>query len=143
MAKDLNQCNFIGRLGQDVELKYTASGSAVANLSLACSDDYKAGDGTKVEQTNWIRIVVFGKLAEICGQYLGKGSKAYFSGKQTTRKWQNAQGQDQYSTEIVANEMIMLDAPGERTANQAPGRPMQNDDGPVKDPGDGFDEIPF
>lgn len=143
MSKDLNQCNFIGRLGQDVELKYTAGGSAIANLSIACSDDYKAKDGTKVEQTNWIRIVIFGKLAEIASQYLGKGSKAYFSGKQVTRSWENQAGVKQYSTEIVAHEMIMLDSKGAGQGQQPQQRPMQNDDGPAKDPGDGFDDIPF
>jgi single-strand DNA-binding protein len=145
MARDLNQCNFIGRLGQDVELKYAANGSAVANLSLACSDDYTAKDGTKVEQTNWIRIVIFGKLAEICGQYLGKGSKAYFSGKQITRTWDNKEGVKQYTTEIVAQEMIMLDSKGSGQEQRPQQQQMNDSDGPApKDPGeDGLDDIPF
>lgn len=105
--KDLNLCQFIGRLGKDLELRYSASGSAVANFSIACSDDYKK-DGEKVEQTNWINIVIFGKLADIAGQYLKKGSQVYISGKQVTRKWQDQSGNDRYSTEIVANEMQLL-----------------------------------
>jgi len=108
MSKDLNLCQFIGRLGNDVEIKYTPNGSAVANLSLACGDDYKDKQGQKVEQTNWIRVVAFGNLAEIMGKYLVKGSQIHVSGKQVTRKWQDADGNDRYSTEIVANEMQML-----------------------------------
>lgn len=109
MSKDLNLCQFIGRLGADPEVSYTPSGSAVANISLACGDDYKdKNTGEKVEQTNWIRIVMFGRLAEIAGQYLTKGSQIYVSGKQVTRKWQAKDGSDRYTTEIVASDMQML-----------------------------------
>ena len=147
MSKDLNQCNFIGRLGQDVELKYTATGSAIANISIACQDDYKdKKSGSKVEQTNWIRVVMFGKLAEIAGQYLGKGSRIYISGKQVTRTWDNKEGVKQYTTEIVANEMQMLDSKpegGQQTQHggmTGHGRPAD----PVAPSGDdGFDDIPF
>jgi single-strand DNA-binding protein len=110
MAKDLNQCNFIGRLGKDVELKYMASGSAVANFSIACSDDYKnKNTGEKVEQTNWINVVAFGRLAEIIGEYCHKGSRVFVSGKQSTRKWQDQSGADKWTTEITANDIQMLD----------------------------------
>jgi len=113
MSKDLNQCSFIGRLGKDPEIKYQAAGGAVASLSIACGDDYKnKKTGEKVEQTNWIRIVAFGRLAEIIGEYTKKGSQIFISGKQVTRKWQNKDGQDQYTTEIVASEMQMLDSRG-------------------------------
>ena len=143
MAKDLNQCNFIGRLGKDIELKYTAGGSAIANFSIACGDDYKDKQGQKVEQTNWINIVVFGKLAEICGEYLKKGSQVYISGKQVTRKWQDQSGQDKYTTEIVANEMQLFGGKSESSGSQqssAPAKSSSKEDPPVDE---GFDSIPF
>lgn len=127
MAKSLNLCQFIGNVGQEIEMRFTASGSAVANLSLGVSDDYKDKTGKKVEQTNWIRVVAFGKLAEIIGEYLKKGSKIYISGKQVTRKWQAQDGSDRYSTEIVAEQMQMLDSRNDNgNQNEAPARPPQN-----------------
>jgi single-strand DNA-binding protein len=142
--KDLNQCNFIGRLGQDVDMKYTATGSAVANLSIACQDDYKDKAGAKIEQTNWVRVVMFGKLAEITGQYAHKGSKIYVSGKQVTRTWDNKEGVKQYTTEIVANEMQLLDSKSEGGQQQR--QPAQANPKPAQSGGsggDGFDDIPF
>lgn len=120
MSKDLNLCQFIGRLGQDPEVKYMPSGSAVANLSIACGDDYKdKSTGEKVEKTNWIRLVIFGRLAEIAGEYLRKGSQVYVSGKQVTRKWQNKDGQDQYTTEVIVDNLQMLGSKGEGRAEPA------------------------
>lgn len=111
MSRDLNLCQFIGRLGNDPEIRMTTSGTATATLSIACGDDYKdKNSGQKVEQTNWIRAVAFGRTAEVIRDYLKKGSKIYFSGKQVTRKWQNQSGQDQYTTEININELQMLDS---------------------------------
>lgn len=104
MANDLNQCNFIGRLGNDPEIKYLASGEAVANISLAVGWKSKDKEGAE-----WVRIVAFKKLAEIIGEYLRKGSKVYISGSMRTRKWTDSSGNDRYSTEIVANNMQMLD----------------------------------
>jgi single-strand DNA-binding protein len=141
MSRDLNQCNFIGRMGQDVELKYTAAGSAIANLSIACQDDYKAKDGSKVEQTNWVRVVMFGKLAEIAGQYLAKGSRIYVSGKQVTRTWDNKEGVKQFTTEIVANEMQMLDSKPEGGQQQR--QPAKQESPASIDDQSGFDDIPF
>lgn len=109
MSKDLNLCQFIGRLGNDPDIRMTQSGTTTASFNLACSDDYKDQSGQKVEQTNWIRCVAFGRLAEIIKDYTKKGSKLYVSGKQSTRKWQNQAGVDQYTTEITINEMQMLD----------------------------------
>jgi single-strand DNA-binding protein len=145
MSKDLNQCNFIGRLGKDIELRYAASGSAVANFSIACGDDYKDKTGAKVEQTNWVNIVMFGKLAEIANQYLHKGSKCYISGKLTTRKWQDQSGADRYTTEIVASEMIMLDSKSDSGQQQRPAQQQSYaGDPPSKEVSDDdFDEIPF
>lgn len=111
MGKDLNQCNFIGRLGKEPDIKYSGAGKAMVNFSIACGDDYKdKTTNQKVEQTNWVNIVAFGRLAEIIGEYCEKGSKVFVTGKQITRKWQNKEGIDQYTTEIVANNLQMLDS---------------------------------
>jgi len=119
MANDLNQCNFIGRLGQDVEIKYLPSGEAVANLSLAVGESWKDKQtGAKQERTEWVRAVAFGKLADIMGQYLSKGSKVFIGGKMRTRKWQDQSGADRYSTEIVVKDMQMLDSKNESAVNQ-------------------------
>lgn len=100
---NLNQCQFIGNLGKDPEAKSLPSGDPVSNFSIACG--WKSGDK---EGTEWINIVVFGKLAGICNQYLRKGSKIYVSGKMRTRKWQDQNGNDRYTTEIIAHNMEML-----------------------------------
>ena len=100
----LNQCNFIGRLGRDPETRYTQSGKAVASFSIACSEK-RGGEGA----TEWVNVVAWEKLAEICGQYLVKGSLVFISGRIQTRKWQDQNGNDRYTTEIVAREMKMLD----------------------------------
>lgn len=111
MAKDVNQCNFTGNLVKDPEIKYMPNGKAVVNFSIGCSDDYKdKSTGKKVDQTNWVRMVAFDNLAEIIGKYLKKGSLIYASGKHTTRKWQDSNGTDHYTTEIVLNDMKMLDS---------------------------------
>lgn len=142
MANDLNQCNFIGRLGKDVEARYTQGGDAVANFSIAVGESWKDASGEKVEKTEWVRVVAFKKLAEICITYLHKGSKVFISGKMTTRKWQNKEGVDQYSTEIVANQMSMLDSKPkedgdtEREPSRAPAPAKKNVD-------DLDDDIPF
>jgi single-strand DNA-binding protein len=153
MSKDLNLCQFIGRLGKDIDLRYAANGNAVANFSIACSDDYKDKSGAKCEQTNWISIVMFGKVAELANQYLSKGSKVYISGKQQTRKWTDKDGNTRYSTEVIANEIQFLDSKGEHESrstgsaqnNQRPQQnQLQDSDGPAKPPmDDGFDDIPF
>ena len=112
MATDLNHCTFIGRLGRDPEARYTADGNAICNFSIAVG--YKTA--TK-ETTEWVRITAFGKLAGICADYLKKGSQVFIAGRMTTRKWQNKDGVDQYTTEVVADQMQML---GGRTAEDAP-----------------------
>ena len=111
MANDLNKHICIARLGKDPELKYLPSGQAVANFSVACSRTWKNNEGQKQEQTTWINYVAFGKLAEIIGEYCRKGSRVYLEGELRTRKWQDKNtGQDRYTTEIVANEMQLLDS---------------------------------
>jgi single-strand DNA-binding protein len=103
MANDLNRCEFIGRLGKDPEVRYSGEGNAICNFSIAVG--YKAKEK---ETTEWVRVVAFKKLAEICGEYLRKGSQVYIAGRMTTRKWQNKDGVDQYTTEVVADHMQML-----------------------------------
>lgn len=117
-----NQCNFIGRLGQDPEQRFTASGTPVTNFSIATSEKYKDQNGQVQEKTEWINVVAWKQLAEICAQYLEKGKLVFISGKLQTRKWQDKSGQDRYSTEIVAQTMKMLDSPG---SGQSAGQPQQ------------------
>ncbi len=104
----VNKCIFIGNLGRDPEIRYMPSGDAMANFSIACTDTFKGKTGERQERTEWVRIVMFGKQAEIAGEYLKKGSSVYIEGRLQTRKWQNKEGQDQYTTEIVADRMQML-----------------------------------
>lgn len=111
MARGINKVILIGNLGQDPEVRFTPSGTAVANVSLATSDTWTdKQSGQRQERTEWHRVVMFNKLAEITQQYLKKGSKLYVEGRLQTRKWQDQNGQDKYSTEIVANNMEMLDS---------------------------------
>jgi single-strand DNA-binding protein len=112
-GKSLNKAILIGNLGKDPELSYTASGVAVAKFSIATNERWKDQDGNLQERTEWHNIVVWRKLAEICGQYLKKGSKVYLEGKLQTRSWDDKNtGVKRYTTEIVADDMIMLDAKG-------------------------------
>lgn len=101
--QSLNQCQFIGNLGRDPETRYTADNSAITTISIGCGWKTKDKEGTE-----WVRVVFFGKLAEIAGEYLRKGSKVYVQGRLTTRKWQDKEGNDKYTTEIVADQMLML-----------------------------------
>jgi single-strand DNA-binding protein len=109
MGRGVNKAIIVGTLGRDPEMRYMPNGNAVVNMSLATDESYNdKATGQKVEQTEWHRITAYGKLAEIIGQYLKKGSKAYIEGKLKTRKWEK-DGVERYSTEIVANDMMMLD----------------------------------
>jgi single-strand DNA-binding protein len=104
----VNNCIFIGNLGRDPEIRYMPNGDAVANYSIACTDSFKDKAGAKQERTEWVRIVQYGKGAEVAGQYLKKGSAVYVQGRMQTRKWTNKEGVDQYTTEIIADRMQML-----------------------------------
>ncbi|MEF8793890.1 single-stranded DNA-binding protein [Thiohalorhabdus sp.] len=108
----VNKVILIGNLGRDPEMRYTGSGNAVANLSLATTRRYRDRDGQQQEETEWHRVVMFSRLAEIAGEYLRKGSQCYIEGRLQTRKWQDNNGQDRYTTEVVANEMQMLGGGG-------------------------------
>ncbi len=111
MARGINKVILVGNLGQDPETRYMPSGGAVTNVTLATSDTWKdKTTGQPQERTEWHRVVFFNRLAEIAGEYLKKGSKVYVEGSLRTRKWQGQDGQDRYTTEIVAGEMQMLDS---------------------------------
>jgi single-strand DNA-binding protein len=102
----------IGNLGSDPEVRYTGDGTPVASFSVATTEKWKGKDGQMKESTEWHKVNAWRRLAEICGEYLKKGSKVYIEGKIQTRKWQDQSGADRYTTEIVANEMKMLDGKG-------------------------------
>ena len=109
----------VGRLGRAPELKYTQSGTAVANLSLATDESYKKQDGTKVEQTEWHRVVVWGKQAENVSKYLDKGRLALVEGRLQTRKWQDQQGNDRYSTEVRAERVVFVSGDQGQSSQQS------------------------
>jgi single-strand DNA-binding protein len=120
MARGINKVILIGNAGQDPETKFTASGAAVTNISLATSESWKDRQtGQQQERTEWHRVVFFNRLAEIVGEYVRKGTKVYIEGSLRTRKWQDQNGQDRYTTEIVANEMQMLDSRGQQMGGES------------------------
>lgn len=121
MARGINKVILVGNLGKDPEIRYTASGSAIANITIATTDSWRdKQSGEKQEKTEWHRVVFFNRLAEIVGEYLKKGSQVYVEGRLQTRKWQDQSGQDRYTTEVVANEMQMLGGRGGGPGGQAP-----------------------
>jgi single-strand DNA-binding protein len=112
-SRGINKVILIGNLGQDPEVRYMPNGGAVCNISVATSETWKdKNTGENQERTEWHRVVMFRRLAEIAGEYLKKGSKVYLEGRLQTRKWQDQQGQDRYTTEIIADQMQMLDSRG-------------------------------
>lgn len=111
MAKDLNKVMIIGRLGKDPEMRFTPSGSPVTNFTVAAGRQWKDPNGENREETEWFSVVVWNKLAEICNQYLSKGSRVYIEGRLQTRSWDDQQtGEKKYRTEVVASDMIILDS---------------------------------
>lgn len=140
----LNEVNLIGHLGRDPELKFTPSGQPVANFSVATDESYMGKDGQKVQKTEWHRIVVWGKQAEFCGNYLKKGSLVYVKGSLETRKWTDKDGAEKYTTEIKAIRVQGLD---KRPDGQQPApRPAPSDDysGPAfPTEASGMDDAPF
>jgi len=164
MARGVNKVILVGNLGKDPETRYMPSGSAVTNLTLATSESWKDKQtGDQQERTEWHKIAMFGRLAEIAAEYLRKGSQVYIEGKLRTRKWQDKEGKDRYTTEIVADEMQMLGSKGgggasagagamgagaaaggsssSGGASSGGGRAAVNDSGAP--PGDFDDDIPF
>lgn len=150
MAKGINKAIIVGTLGQDPEIRYTSNGAAIANLSVATNEEWKdKNTGEKQERTEWHRVSIFGKLAEICGKYLHKGSQVYLEGRIQTRKWQDKNGADRYTTEIVAHEMQMLGSKGDSQQVQQRPQSQPQQAGDVAQQavnnvgGGGFDDIPF
>ena len=146
----INKVILVGNIGAKPEVKYSSNGSAIANLSVATSETWNdKNSGEKQEKTEWHRVSLYGKLAEIAGQYLDKGSKVYVEGKLQTRKWQDQSGQDRYTTEIVVSgyggTLQMLDRrEGMSSAGQpAPSSNMSNDTVEVADNSGFEDDIPF
>ena len=131
MARGVNKVILLGNLGADPETRYTASGSAVTNIRMATTDTWRdKQSGEQQERTEWHRVVFFGRLAEIAGEYLRKGSQCYVEGRIQTRKWQGQDGQDRYTTEVVANEMQLLGSRGGGAGGGgAPARGRDEDSG--------------
>nr|ELR5127974.1 single-stranded DNA-binding protein [Providencia rettgeri] len=154
-SKGVNKVILIGHLGQDPEIRYIPNGGAVANLTLATSESWRdKQSGEMREKTEWHRVCIFGKLAEIAGEYLKKGSQVYIEGSLQTRKWQDQSGQDRYTTEVVVNiggSMQMLGG-NNQAGNQQPARQPQQSQQPRQQksqtqqpepPMDFDDDIPF
>jgi single-strand DNA-binding protein len=134
MAKDLNKVQMTGRLGADPEMRYTPQGNAVTTFRVASNRSWRTAEGESHEDTEWFRVVAWNKLAEICNQWLSKGSRVYVEGRLQTRQWQDQDGQTRYLTEVIANDIIILDSrrdsapapsddtptPAEKAAPQSP-----------------------
>jgi len=136
----VNKAILVGRLGKDPEIKYTPSGTAIANFTIATSENYKDKDGQKQERTEWHRIVAFGKLAEICGEYLAKGKQVYIEGRIQTRSWDDKDGNKKYMTEIVANIMQML---GKPDATASSGQTAVVEGSSAQEPSVVEEDVPF
>lgn len=119
----INKAILVGRLGKDPEVRYTPDGTMITNFSVATDEQWKDKNGEKVQKTEWHRIVTYRKLAEICGQYLHKGSLVYIEGRIQTRSWDDKEGVKHYTTEINASEMKMLDSKGQRTGDASSEKP--------------------
>ncbi len=152
MARGINKVILVGNLGADPETRYTAGGSAVTKIRLATSESWRdKQSGEQQERTEWHRVTFFGRLAEIAGEYLRKGRQVYVEGSLRTNKWQDQNGQDRYTTEIIADEMQMLGGRGDGAPMDSGGggfrdRPQQQaQPAAVAEPGGGFedDDIPF
>lgn len=140
----VNKCLFIGNLTADPEIRTMPNGEQVANFTVALNEKYKAKDGNIVENVEYVRIVLYRRLAEIAGQYLHKGSQVYIEGRLKTRKWQDSNGQDRYTTEIQGDNLQMLggrqDEPKQAKASKAKPEPLSA----MAEQGDSFDDnIPF
>ncbi len=138
----VNKVILVGHLGRDPELRYTQNGQAVANFSLATSESYAKRDGEREERTEWHRIVAWGRLAEICAEYLSKGRQVYIEGRIQTREWEDREGEKRRTTEIVAREMQMLGRRGETSqTDEEPGSAAGSVGDSNTPPPD--DDIPF
>ena len=137
----INKCIFIGNITRDPEVKNLPNGETVANCAIACNERWKSKDGTPQEKVEFINLVFYRRLAEIDGEYLKKGSLIYVEGKLSTRKWQDKEGNDRYTTEIIVSDMKMLS--GKTEGAQAQSKPASNVTPMRKDSFDDIDQIPF
>jgi single-strand DNA-binding protein len=135
----LNKVMIIGNLGRDPEMRFTANGSAVTNFTVAVSRQYSSADGERREETEWVRVVTWNKLAEQCNQFLQKGRRVYVEGRLQTRSWDGQDGQKRYSTEVVAQDVQFLDRAGAAGGAGASGGRDPLLDGDISDP----DDLPF
>ena len=151
MARGINKVILVGNLGADPETRYTASGSAITKIRVATSENWRdKQSGEQKERTEWHRVTFFGRLAEIAGEYLRKGRQVYIEGSLRTDKWQDQNGQDRYTTEVVANEMQMLGGRGDSAGAPSQGggfrdRPQPQQQPQAAEAGQDFqdDDIPF
>lgn len=139
----LNKVMLIGNLGKDPEIRYTQSGVAIANFNLATGERFKNKSGEWEERTEWHRVTLWSKLAEIAGEYLSKGKTVYIEGRLQTRKWQDNSGAERYTTEIVGEKMQMLSAKGESRRNDAPQEQSVTNTNSFEEPPFQDDDIPF
>lgn len=139
----LNKVMLIGNLGKDPEVRFTASGQAVASFSLATSEKFKGKSGEMEERTEWHNITLWGKLAEIAGEYLSKGKTIYVEGRLQTRKWQDKNGNDRYTTDIVGEKMQMLSPKGERSGGGDTSSAQKSGSASYEEPPFQDDDIPF
>jgi len=126
MARAVNKVILIGNLGEDPDLRYTGDGTAVCNMSLATNESYTDSDGNEVQNTEWHTVTAWSGLAEVCNEYLEKGSQVFFEGKLQTREWEDRDGKTRYSTEVKAQEMMFLDS--NRQGGQQGGGPAKQSD---------------
>ncbi len=141
-SNSVNKVILVGRLGQDPEVRYTQGGTAVASLSIATDEIWKDQSGERQRRTEWHRIVAWSKLAEICGQYLSKGRLVYIEGRLQTRSWQDKEGNKRYTTEVRADNMVMLGGRSEEGQAAPPAQPAAAA-AAGSDSGTSDDDIPF
>jgi single-strand DNA-binding protein len=136
----VNKATLIGRLGKDPEVRYTPDGTMITNFNLATDEQWKDKNGEKVQKTEWHRIVTFGKLAEICGNYLVKGKLIFVEGRIQTRSWEDKDGVKRYTTEIIASNMQMLDSKGQNKTDESnsDSAPVSSNNGSTP-----VDDVPF
>jgi len=136
----VNKATLIGRLGKDPEVRYTPDGTMITNFNLATDEQWKDKSGEKVQKTEWHRIVTFGKLAEICGNYLVKGKLIFIEGRIQTRSWEDKEGVKRYTTEIIASNMQMLDSKGQNKTDESnsDSAPVSSNNGSTP-----VDDVPF
>jgi len=145
MSRGLNKAMLIGNLGSDPEMRSTGSGLPVANLTIATNEQFSTRDGERQQRTEWHRVVAFGKLAEIVGQYLKKGNQVYVEGRIQTREWEDKSGNRRFTTEIVMREMVMLGSAGGGGDYSPPPTAGSTDkeEETVEVPADEDDDLPF